>query len=203
MIDKIKDFIYNISDLIVALLIVAVAAYIISWKVEDIMGYPEQVIAQTKTEDPMDNAWTNPDTETSSDLESPDVDNSDADDTDNDPDTNEESNSGSDIDNSGSDIDNSDSDIDNSNEADETDIESDPVDDQPSQPANKIQIDIPSGSPGVKIASLLQEEGLIDSTSEFINRLEERKLDSKLRAGNFKIPENASLDEVINILTGQ
>lgn len=191
MIDKIKDFIYNISDLIVALLIIVIAAYIISWKVEDIMDYPEQVIAQTKTEVSIDSPSTNPDAEeTGTNSENPDMENPDTDDTDNNINTDEDSNSTDS---------NTDSDI-NSAEEDE---ESDPVVDSPSQPANKIQIDIPSGSPGVKIASLLQKEGLIDSTSKFIDRLEERKLDSKLRAGKFKIPENASLDEVINILTGQ
>ena len=51
MIEKIKDFLYNISDLMVALLIIAVAAYIIAWKVGDILSYPEQAISQIKTEE--------------------------------------------------------------------------------------------------------------------------------------------------------
>ena len=33
--EKIKDFFYNINDLIIALLIIAVASYIILWKVDD------------------------------------------------------------------------------------------------------------------------------------------------------------------------
>ncbi len=39
--DKIKDFIYNKSDIVIALLILAVAALIIAWRLEIIVQYPK------------------------------------------------------------------------------------------------------------------------------------------------------------------
>lgn len=46
MIGKIKDFIYDFNDILVALLILAVAAGVITWRVADIMAYPEYLAKQ-------------------------------------------------------------------------------------------------------------------------------------------------------------
>ena len=61
MIGKIKDLIYDFNDILVALLILAVAAGVITWKLADIMAYPEYlaqqagtVVASKPTEEPVD-----------------------------------------------------------------------------------------------------------------------------------------------------
>ena len=50
-----KNFIYNISDILVALLIIAAAVLIIGWRVNTIMDYPDK-IAAVQTETKEDNA---------------------------------------------------------------------------------------------------------------------------------------------------
>lgn len=61
MIGKIKDLIYDFNDILVALLILAVAAGVITWKLADIMAYPEYLaqqagtyVASAKTDEPVD-----------------------------------------------------------------------------------------------------------------------------------------------------
>ncbi len=39
--NTIKNFLYNISDILIALLIIAIAAFIIGWRVDAIMQYPQ------------------------------------------------------------------------------------------------------------------------------------------------------------------
>ena len=46
--NKIKDLIYNMNDILVAMLILAVAASIIYWRVETIMDYPAYAAAQDR-----------------------------------------------------------------------------------------------------------------------------------------------------------
>ncbi|WP_054871178.1 hypothetical protein [Caloranaerobacter sp. TR13] len=68
---------------------------------------------------------------------------------------------------------------------------------------NKIVvIKIPKGSLGPAIAEILLKEGLINSKTEFLNRAKELKLDTKLKAGSFKIESNSSLDKIIKIIAG-
>jgi len=68
--------------------------------------------------------------------------------------------------------------------------------------AKDINIEIPKGTTGSGIAKILQSEGLIENTSDFINRVEELGLAPKLRFGTFTIKSNSSLDEIISIITG-
>lgn len=44
--EKIKDFIYDKNDILVALLILVLAALLIMWQMEVIMDYPETIFAQ-------------------------------------------------------------------------------------------------------------------------------------------------------------
>ena len=50
VLNKIKDFIYNFNDIVVALLILLVAGGVIIWRVADIMDYPEYLAAQNPPE---------------------------------------------------------------------------------------------------------------------------------------------------------
>ena len=43
--NSVKNFIYNISDILVAFLIIVVAILIIGWRVNAIMDYPSQILA--------------------------------------------------------------------------------------------------------------------------------------------------------------
>ncbi len=48
--NKIKDIIYNKSDIIIALLILAIAALIIFWRLGIILQYPKDIVGGTDTE---------------------------------------------------------------------------------------------------------------------------------------------------------
>lgn len=60
---------------------------------------------------------------------------------------------------------------------------------------------IEPGSSGEKIAEVLLSVKLINSTSEFVNAVDNAGLSSKLKAGTFVIPSNSTLDQTIAILT--
>ena len=62
---KFKDFIYDKNDIIIAVLILAVAALIIAWRLDVILQYPKQLInndADTNVSEPADNSGDNTDT---------------------------------------------------------------------------------------------------------------------------------------------
>ena len=65
------------------------------------------------------------------------------------------------------------------------------------------RIVIPSGTTGSGIAKILQEKGLIASTSDFVRVAEELKLSPKLKSGTFEIPSNASIEEMVRTIAGQ
>ena len=61
---KFKDFIYDKNDIIIAVLILAVAALIIAWRLDVILQYPKQLInngADTNVTEPADNSGDNAD----------------------------------------------------------------------------------------------------------------------------------------------
>lgn len=62
---KFKDFIYDKNDIIIAVLILAVAALIIAWRLDVILQYPKQLInndADTNVSEPADNSGDKTDT---------------------------------------------------------------------------------------------------------------------------------------------
>ena len=61
--NKIKDILYNKSDILIAILILAIAALIIFWRLGVILEYPKEVIGTNDT----DNVLTDPTEEDSTD----------------------------------------------------------------------------------------------------------------------------------------
>lgn len=45
--NKIKDFFYNKNDIIIVLIILIAAAFIIYWRIDSIMAYPEKLAEKT------------------------------------------------------------------------------------------------------------------------------------------------------------
>lgn len=64
-------------------------------------------------------------------------------------------------------------------------------------------ISIPNGTPGSGIAKILKENGLIDNTSDFIKTAESLNLSNRLKSGSFDISTDASLEDIIRIISGQ
>ena len=172
--NKLRDFFYNISDLITAVVIIALVVFIISWKIKAIAAYPEYAASLPSHSDGMDEKDTvgdNPIPDSGPKLPE------------------------SDINPAGPEVTPP---IDTPNP-----VPTNPDISNPPPKAEILTVKIPEGSTGSAIANILVQNKLIDSPSAFLKRANERKLDTKLRSGTFKIPSNATLDEVINILTGQ
>lgn len=76
--------------------------------------------------------------------------------------------------------------------------------DQPSTPPVIVveikSITIPEGSFGANIARILHDNGLIDSTADFIKTAEDLNLASRLNSGTFNIPTDASLEDMVRII---
>lgn len=68
-------------------------------------------------------------------------------------------------------------------------------------PAAVRKITVASGSSAKSIANALKNQGLINSTDDFLNKLVASGKETKLQAGTFSIPEGSSLDQIIGILT--
>lgn len=64
-----------------------------------------------------------------------------------------------------------------------------------------IDIVIPSGTLPNEIGDILVSYELVDSRSEFLNKVIEMGVETKLKSGTFKIAKDSSLEEIVNILT--
>ncbi|ABR49771.1 hypothetical protein Amet_3649 [Alkaliphilus metalliredigens QYMF] len=65
-----------------------------------------------------------------------------------------------------------------------------------------MKITIPNGTPGVRIAGILVDNGLIEDGQVFVQLAEELNLALKLKSGTFDIPVNSSIEEMIRIISG-
>ncbi len=70
------------------------------------------------------------------------------------------------------------------------------------EPSDKIvKITIPAGSLPSKIGSILESNGLISSRTDFVQKAQELKLDTKLKSGDYEIKANSTLEEIIKLLS--
>lgn len=159
--NTIKNFLYDISDLVLSLLIIGIIFVVVSWKLTDTMAMSWfQNIDNTEITDLEFAEVTTPESEIILPAEDPE----------------------------------------------ETPVEVVEVD-----PENEIEIievkdvtfTVEPGSTGYRIAKKLQEETLISDVDEFLLKLDELGLGSKLRAGNFKLNTGMTVVEIINTLAGQ
>jgi hypothetical protein len=70
------------------------------------------------------------------------------------------------------------------------------------KPANKT-FTVEEGWAASTIADELKSQGLIEDVAAFVNRVVERQVDVKLKAGTFVVPTGAPLDQVIDSLVAQ
>jgi len=89
------------------------------------------------------------------------------------------------------------------NTTEEPPVIEEPVEVQPAIPAagEKIRVSIPAGSLPGKIGSILAENGLIDSSKNFIAKAVELGLDTKLKSGTFDITMGSTYEEILKFIT--
>lgn len=170
---RFKDLIYDYNDVFVAVMIVVLAGAIIFWRISDIMAYPEYLAQQIA------------------------------------------GNATDDVD--VGDLDLSLEEVDDMNENPE-DITTDPVDSEgettPPIPEEEepeetgefttskdASFTVPAGVTGSKIAQLLLEEKLIESTEAFMTEISEQNAETGLMAGTFNIPAGSTVGDIVDILT--
>ena len=64
-----------------------------------------------------------------------------------------------------------------------------------------IKVNIPNGSLPSQIGNILESNGLVSSNADFIEKLLEMKLDTKLKSGNYEFKTNTPIEDVITLLT--
>ncbi len=75
------------------------------------------------------------------------------------------------------------------------------VEDNDKSTVETVKVVIPSGSTGSSIANILSEKGLIEDKEQFLAKMSELKLDTKLKCGEFEIGKNSTLEEILEIIT--
>ena len=167
--NKFKDILYDKNDILVILVILAIAALVISNRIDAIMAYPQTVLAQDETgkKEPI----------LSSDL-------TEIDGTDDLKDTNQQPNK------------------ENPADAPSNDKNGANSDQTPADPSNvNYSVYIESGSTGSKIAQTLTDCGAIKDKNEFYDAVSSANAESKLKAGNFIIPQGSTPAQIVQILT--
>lgn len=187
--NKIKDFIYDKNDLLIALAIVVLAGFVISDRIGAIMDYPSMLTAQAAEqpavvlpEEPGGGSGTDDPSGEGEDAGT----------------AGEGSGEGSE--GAGTTGEGSEG---AGTEGAGTEGGSGGVAGQTAgEPTvQQVSIFIEYGSAGSQIAQLLVDAGLISEPAVFYQAVEAAGADTKLQAGSFKIPSNATPEEIVRIIT--
>ncbi len=193
--EQVKDFLFDLSDILISLIIVAVIFTVVSWKLNETIpisfslfekdARPQTTQPVTKTPGAaviIDGSAPATDIEgTDSTIIAP-IDSTLVSPTDDpvvipDPSTQ----------------------IENSNSAETAT----PKPEVTPKSTKKITIEIPAGSSGDGIARILKSNGLITDIKLFNKTIETMGLGSKLRAGTFKISADMSVESIIKLIANQ
>lgn len=63
-----------------------------------------------------------------------------------------------------------------------------------------VEVNIPAKSLPGEIGKILEQQGVVSSATDFVNKCVELKIDTKLKSGKFTINKGASLDDVVKII---
>ena len=178
---KIKDFIYDFNDVLVALLLVAAAGLVIFWRVQVVMAYPKAFAAsQQETSGGIDIDFSEIDLHEDEVIYIPEPGVDPA-----------ENQTGDETDPSGE----------NTEQTEENQPSGETVPEKnPEKAVSYIQIEVKSGMSWNTVGKALEESGLVSSAKEFSARVNERKVGSRLQIGKFELNTSMTLDEVIDKL---
>lgn len=173
--NKLKDFLYEVSDLILAAIILTFMLSVVGWQLygwftpQDFSidyNKPEEIVITIPKEDSISN-----DSKT--------------------------------IDTSNSTTSSNESNQDQSKQVETPPAEStNTKNNQIIQEENTlISFSISNGDSGYKIDSKLLDLGLIKQKGDFVNKIIELKLDSKIKIGDYQIKKGSSIEDIINQIT--
>lgn len=75
-----------------------------------------------------------------------------------------------------------------------------PAEKKPAETGGTIEVNIPAKSLPGEIGKILEQQGVVSSATDFVNKCVELKLDTKLKSGKFTFNKGASLDDVVKII---
>ena len=170
--NRLKDIIYDKNDIVIALFIVVIAGLLIYNRIDVIMDYPSVLAAEAVAESSEgEESSLDPSIENENEIET------------------------------GTEIDT------------ETETETDTTIEEPTLPdpvagqttgqptVDQVSVYIEYGSTGSQIAQILVDSGLITSKDQFYDAVAAAGADTKLQAGSFKIPSDATPAKIISIIT--
>lgn len=189
MVEKIKDLLYDLTDFVLVIIIVAIMFSVLSLKITDSLSI--NVLNVFHKDNNTESVVINDSNNTIDNKEN--LEDIAIKPENNDSITNDEISENNEI---------------NMTEDENTSVdETANVDDDTNIPNSsentQIIINIESGSTGYKIAKILKDNNLIEDTSVFISRVEELNLGAKLRSGSFTLNTSQSLDDMIYIIAGK
>jgi len=201
--DKLRNFLYDKNDIVVAIAILAIAAIIITGRIDAIMSYPDRLAAEASAQ----NGQEQEESDAVQDGGQTAADDAAAG-------AGEGEGSGDGSENaaadggttpiypatgSGSVYPADGSATEAGSGGSQTGAETGSGSETPA-PTN-ITVTIPSGTNGDGIAQLLMGYGLIAQKSDFINAVALAGADRKLKAGTFIVPSNATPSQIVSIIT--
>lgn len=204
--ERVKDLIYDFSDIIISLVIITMIFGVVSWKISDSMAYtqftgqPTNAVLDKSDKDSKGDAGDQANANTSEN-----------------PSQTQGSETGS---TDGSSNANTNTTTPPSNTTGSTSTDTTAQGGKPTASAgtttnttpttpptggisSDVKIVIPAGSAGITIAKILKEQGIITDTKAFISRVDALKMGPKLKAGTFTIKAGSSIDDVIYTIAGK
>ncbi len=90
----------------------------------------------------------------------------------------------------------------------ESELEEPPVEEPstpvtPPVSGEMVSVTIPNGTPGIGIAQILVDHQLLPDTTAFVQAAEELELAVKLKSGTFQIPAGSSPEQMVRIIARQ
>ncbi len=75
-----------------------------------------------------------------------------------------------------------------------------PQEEKPAETGGTIEVNIPAKSLPGEIGKILEQQGVVSSATDFVNKCVELKLDTKLKSGKFTFNKGASLEDIVKII---
>ena len=75
-----------------------------------------------------------------------------------------------------------------------------PAEEKPAETGGTIEVNIPAKSLPGEIGKILEQQGVVSSATDFVNKCVELKLDTKLKSGKFTFNKGASLDDIVKMI---
>jgi exopolysaccharide biosynthesis protein len=176
--EKIKDLLYDLSDVFLSIIIIVLIFGVVSWKISDVMKVPGVSVAQSE------NTYTSITDEVADDNKIEVITFEPVDDSTDETTINDDNASTDDVA------------VDTSTTANDAK----PV---PTKKTFTINIEIPSGTTGFGISKILKSNGLITDTNEFLQLATKLELVNKMRSGTYELSSDMNMEEMIRKLTGR